>query len=84
MRLRGQLPRENQLQVNKAYDLMVMDYIEKYKDVKIEFLSCNAGNISSSAIRKDVNGNVDISDRVPAAVDEYIRDKGLYLQGADI
>lgn len=59
-------------------------YIEKYKDVKIEFLSCDAGNISSSAIRKDVNGNVDISDRVPAAVDEYIRDKGLYLQGADI
>ncbi|MBQ6230089.1 MAG: nicotinate-nucleotide adenylyltransferase [Eubacterium sp.] len=59
-------------------------YIEKYKDVKIEFLSCDAKNISSSSIRKSVLEGKDISNLVPASVYGYIKEKGLYLQGAEV
>ena len=54
-------------------------YLEHYPEARIEFLSVDAHNISSSDIRRRASCGESITGLVPESVEKYIIDHGLYL-----
>lgn len=54
-------------------------YVEHYPEARIEFLSVDAENISSSDIRRKASKGLSISDLVSPEVEEYIVGNKLYF-----
>ena len=64
---------------DKLEELRFM-YLEHYPEARIEFLSVDAENISSSDIRRRVSEGDSISGLVSPKVEEYIHERKLYFE----
>lgn len=67
------------LDMGRLLDLKRM-YLEHYPEAKIDFLSVDADNISSSDIRSRVAEGKSINGLVCEKVEGYIKSRGLYLK----